>query len=259
MLDGMLLVKIIQCLGGVAEVLQQLATHDARLLPRLALLGAVAQRLLHQPRQDDDPPIVRRDDLRFLQSGMAERPQRCGGLIESVAARAAVQDLQQSLLAVRPFHQPFIDERAAAQAFAEAIARQQIARIGASLRSFSVFFVRLAVSAAGLVAVDFLPGLDGNNGMCAADGSLLNASMKSMHEGKRFSGSLASARPTAVRSPDGSAFRFGSILVCCTSSCRPFLPPNGNVPVSSSWKTIARLYWSQCAAQAGPRNSSGAA
>ena len=56
----------------------------------------------------------------------------------------------------------------------------------------------------------------------------------------------------------GKDVKSGSSCVCWTSSCRLFFPWNGSVPVSSSWKTMARLYWSACRLSL-PWKSSGAA
>ena len=42
----------------------------------------------------------------------------------------------------------------------------------------------------------------------------------------------------------GSGSSLGLLRWCCITSCAVFLPENGRTPVSSSWKTMARLYWS---------------
>jgi hypothetical protein len=66
----------------------------------------------------------------------------------------------------------------------------------------------------------------------------------SRHDVHRSDGSFSSARPITGRSCSGRADRSGGSRRCCRSSCLVFAPLNGRVPVSSSWYTMPRLYWS---------------
>ena len=105
------------------------------------------------------------------------------------------------------------------------------------------------------------PGTDrpsrrtGTAGGCA---SPLSVRTSSVQLGHRSSGFFDSARPTTARSAIGSADRSGVPLMCCISSARVLAPLNGRAPVSSSWNTIARLYWSENR-DTHPSNVSGAA
>ena len=59
-------------------------------------------------------------------------------------------------------------------------------------------------------------------------------------------GRLATERERGSADRERAAdVRSGVPLMCCIKSCRVFAPLNGRVPVSSSWNTIARLYWSE--------------
>ena len=66
----------------------------------------------------------------------------------------------------------------------------------------------------------------------------------SLQVGKRSSGDLLRARRRTARSGSSSADRLGSSYRCCMISWRTLVPVNGRDPVSNSWKTMARLYWS---------------
>ena len=95
-------------------------------------------------------------------------------------------------------------------------------------------------------------------GAAAAGPDSFSARTSSVQLGHRSSGFLASARAMTGRSAGGSGDRSGVPFRCCISSCRVFAPLNGRVPVSSSWKTMARLYWSEYRLTH-PSNVSGAA
>src|SRR5262245_5785610 len=70
------------------------------------------------------------------------------------------------------------------------------------------------------------------------------ARTNSRQVGKRSSGFRDSARATAGRSPAGRGSRSGSPDRCARETWTAFLPWNGRTPVSNSWYTTARLYWS---------------
>src|SRR5262245_43147721 len=91
-------------------------------------------------------------------------------------------------------------------------------------------------------AFRFQTGRDGVLERGATGEPSSRACTKSRHEGKRFVGSLDSARARARRSCSGAWLRSGFMPVCCRASWRKFVPENGGAPVSNSQYETARLY-----------------
>ena len=127
-----------------------------------------------------------------------------------------------------------------------------------------------AAASGGSAATD-TPGLPPRGGVstsgdettsraCAADPPALPAIARTNADtlGHRSSGFLDSARASAGRSAAGLGSRFGGRFMCCMSNWLMLPPSNGRCPVSNSWYTHARLYWSQNRVMT-PSNVSGAA
>ncbi len=113
-LDAVLLIEVIEHLGGGAEVIDQLAAHDARLLAGLALPEAVARWFRGSRRSTAAAGPVHVGELRRQQGGVVRRERsRWTASLSSAASEPpqAEEELQELLLAVRILDFPDFHQR----------------------------------------------------------------------------------------------------------------------------------------------------
>ena len=136
-LHRMLLIEVVENLGRGPDVIDQFASHDARLLQTLTFEKSVSQRFLDKRDLENEPARFGVNHLRGQQARMLQRGQADAKFLQllGVRERAAIDELHQLGPAFGRLRLPRFDEWAVLQTFHKALAGQQSQRQSRRSRS----------------------------------------------------------------------------------------------------------------------------